>query len=181
MLMPFGSAFSVHNLGISRTQLPMLYLITGVFSMAAGPIVGRLSDKKGKYTVFTIGTLISIVMVLIYCNLGITPLWIVIILNVILFFGIMARIISSSALMTAIPDAKDRGAFMGINSSFQQISGGIASIIAGLIVTRKSDISPVEHYDIVGYVVTGTSIITLILLYYINQYIKRSLHITKAP
>lgn len=179
MLMPFGSAFSVHNLGISRDQLPMLYLVTGIFSMAAGPIIGKLSDKQGKYTIFTFGTLLSIVMVLIYCNLDITPLWVVIIINVILFFGIMARIISSSALMTAIPEPKDRGAFMGINSSFQQISGGIASIIAGLIVVRQSDVSPVENYDIVSYVVTGSMIVTLFFMYFINKYVKQSQHVAK--
>lgn len=173
MMMPFASAFSVHNLGISRDDLPMLYMITGMFSMAAGPIIGKLSDKFGKYTLFIIGTLVSIVTVLIYCNLGITPLWLVIMINTIMFFGIMGRIISSSALMTAVPDMKDRGAFMGINSSFQQISGGIASIIAGLIVVRQSDTSPVENYDVLSYVVVGTMILTMIFLYFINQYVLR--------
>lgn len=173
MMMPFASAFSVHNLGISRNDLPMLYMITGMFSMAAGPIIGKLSDKFGKYTLFIIGTVVSIVTVLIYCNLGITPLWLVIVINTIMFFGIMGRIISSSALMTAVPDMKDRGAFMGINSSFQQISGGIASIIAGLIIVRQSDTSPVENYDILSYVVVGTMILTMIFLYFINQYVLR--------
>jgi predicted MFS family arabinose efflux permease len=171
MLMPFASAFSVHNLGISRNDLPMLYMITGIFSMAAGPIIGKFSDKFGKYTLFLIGTVISIVMVLIYCNLGITPLWMVIAINTIMFFGIMGRIISSSALMTAVPDMKDRGAFMGINSSFQQISGGIAAIIAGLIVVRQSDTSPVENYNTLSYVVTATMIITAFFMYFINKHV----------
>ena len=73
--------------------------------------------------------------------------------------------------MTAVPDMKDRGAFMGINSSFQQISGGIAAIIAGLIVVRQSDKSPVENYDILSYVVTVTMIITAFFIYFINQYV----------
>jgi Na+/melibiose symporter-like transporter len=40
--------------------------------------MGKLSDKIGKYTVFCIGTAISIVMVAIYVHLGVTPLWLVI-------------------------------------------------------------------------------------------------------
>ena len=40
--------------------------------------------------------------------------------------------------MTAIPEPKDRGAFMSINSSVQQISGGVASAIAGLIVVQTN-------------------------------------------
>ena len=124
MMMPFGSAFGINNLGLTMAQLPLLYMITGIFTLGIGPLAGKLSDKIGKYRMFVIGSVISIVMVLIYCNLGITPLWVVICINVVMFAGIMARIIPSSALLTAIPDPQDRGAFMGINSSIQQISGG---------------------------------------------------------
>ncbi|HEY8933695.1 MAG TPA: MFS transporter [Cyclobacteriaceae bacterium] len=171
MLMPFGSAFSVHNLGIAQEKLPMIYMITGVFSMISGPLIGKFSDKLGKYTMFVIGTVLSIVMVIIYCNMGITPIWLVIVLNSIMFMGIMARMISSSALMTAVPEPKDRGAFMGINSSVQQISGGIASGIAGLIVVQQTKESPLEHYDTLGYVVTVSMIITMILMYFINEFV----------
>ena len=44
-------------------------------------------------------------MVLIYCNLGITPFWLVVTLNIILFIGIMSRIAPAQALMTSL-DAK---------------------------------------------------------------------------
>ncbi len=39
--------------------------------------------------------------------------------------GIMSRMVPSTILATAIPDMKDRGAFMSINSSLQQMAGGI--------------------------------------------------------
>src|SRR5512133_903884 len=60
MLMPFGSAFSVNNLGLAMGQLPLLYFITGIFSMAAGPLIGKLSDVIGKYRVFTMGSVIAL-------------------------------------------------------------------------------------------------------------------------
>ena len=168
MLMPFGSAFGINNLGISMEQLPLLYMITGIFSIGIGPLAGRFSDSIGKYRMFVIGSVISIVMVLIYCNLGVTPLWIVIVINVILFAGIMARIIPSSALLTAIPEPQDRGAFMGINSSIQQISGGVAASVAGLIVVQTSS-GKLENYDILGYVVVGAMLITMAMVYWLNQ------------
>src|SRR6185295_8137727 len=55
MMMPFGSAFGVHNLGISLDDLPLLYLITGLCSMITGPLVGKLSDTVGKYVIFFAG------------------------------------------------------------------------------------------------------------------------------
>jgi predicted MFS family arabinose efflux permease len=178
MLMPFGSDFSVHNLGIQRVQLPVLYMITGIFAMVAGPLAGKLSDTLGKFTMFLIGTCLSIAMVNIYCNLGITPLWLVIVLNVILFIGIFSRMIPSSALMTAIPEPKDRGAFMGINSSVQQISGGLAAYVAGLIVFRTKS-GQLENYDVLGYVVTGAMIVTVIMMYFINLHVKKKMAAAK--
>ena len=160
MLMPFASAFSVNNLGISVDKLPMLYMFTGIFSMASGPLIGKLSDSVGKYTVFVWGTLVSCVIVVIYSNLGVTPLWAVIIVSIIMFMAVSSRIISSSALMTAVPEPADRGAFMGINSSVQQISGGIATFVAGLIVVQTSS-GKLENYNILGYTVVGTSLITV--------------------
>lgn len=180
MLMPFGSTFGVHNLGISLDQLPMLYVITGACSMIAGPLVGKYSDVIGKYRVFVIGSLVAMVMVAIYCNLGITPLWMIIVLNVILFIGISSRMISASALMTAIPEAKDRGAFMSINSSVQQISGGIASVVAGLIVVQTPS-GYLERYDLLGYVVDGAMLITIFMMYIIHSQVKAKAKNQQTP
>ena len=74
---------------------------------------------------------LGMIMVLIYCNLGITPLWGVILVNVLLFVGISARMVSAGALISAVPDARDRGAYMSVNSSVQQFAGGMASGLAG--------------------------------------------------
>lgn len=168
MLMPFGSAFSIHNLGLTQEQLPTLYFITGIFSMIFGPLSGKLSDKIGKYNLFIVGSILTMLMVSIYTHLGITPLWQVISLNVVLFIGISSRMISASALMTAVPEPQDRGAFMGINSSIQQISGGVAAFAAGKIVVQVKD-APLQNYDILGYVVICSMIITLGMMYIINK------------
>ena len=168
MLMPFGSAFSIHNLGLTQDELPILYLITGIFTMLFGPLAGRLSDKIGKYKMFVAGSTLTIIMVSIYTHLSVTPLWEVIVLNVILFVGITSRMPAASALMTAVPDPKDRGAFMGINSSIQQISGGVAAFAAGKIVVQTEN-APLQNYDILGYVVVCSMLITIGMMYIINK------------
>jgi predicted MFS family arabinose efflux permease len=65
MLMPFSSAFTVNNLGITLAQLPMIYFVTGISSIIVGPLLGRLSDSVGKYPIFCFGTTLGIVMVTI--------------------------------------------------------------------------------------------------------------------
>jgi hypothetical protein len=82
--------------------------------------------------------------------------------------------ISSSALMTGVPELKDRGAFMSVNSSVQQISGGIAALVAGLIVFQRPD-GVFEHYDTLGYVVVGATVITILLMYPLNKYVMKKL------
>lgn len=168
MLMPFGSAFGTHNLGLTLEQLPMLYLITGLCSILLGPLAGKLSDKIGKYKTFIIGSVIAIIVVVIYTNLGTTPFWVASLVSVLLFAGVTARMVSASALMTAIPAPEDRGAFMSVNSAIMQLSGGAASVIAGLIVSQSAT-GMIEHYDTLGYVVVGTMLVMTGMLYFINK------------
>jgi predicted MFS family arabinose efflux permease len=180
MMMPFASAFSVNNLGISLDQLPLLYMITGVFSMFMGPLIGKFSDQVGKYNIFTVGSILTMIVVVIYCNLGISPFWIVLILNILMFAGVSSRIITSSALVSAVPVPQDRGSFMSINSSVQQISGGIAAFVAGKIVVEAAD-GKLEHYDTLGYVVVGAMVITIILMYSIHLYVDKKSSVEVKP
>jgi len=174
MLMPFNAAFSVHNLGISMEKLPLVYMVTGVSSIVSGPIMGRLSDAIGKYRMFCAGSAAAMVLVGVYCNLGITPLEWVIALNMVLFIAIMARMISATALTTAIPDLHDRGAFMAVSSSLQQLSGGVASAVAGTIVVQQAD-GRLANYDVLGYVVMGAMLLTVAMLYPIDREVRRKL------
>jgi predicted MFS family arabinose efflux permease len=171
MLMPFGSAFSVHNLGIPLEKLPMLYMVTGMATMAAGPLLGRLSDRVGKFPTFVGGSVCAMVLVVYYTHLGVTPLWFIITLSVLLFCAITARMVSSQALTSAIPEPQDRGAYMSISSSVQQVAGGVASSAAGLIVTQTGD-GPLEHYDRLGYVVSVAIVITLFFMSKINLLVR---------
>lgn len=121
--MPFGAAFAVNNLGVTMERLPIIYMITGIVSIIGGPIIGKYADRIGKMRLFVLGSVLSMVLVIYYTQLGVTPLWFLILINAILFLGITSRMISSQALTTAIPDPADRGAFMGVNTSVAQISG----------------------------------------------------------
>lgn len=179
MLMPFGSAFSIHNIGLSMEQLPVLYSVTGIFTIIMGPLIGKISDKAGRFYTFAIGSAITICMVYIYTNLGQTPLFWVIFINVILFMGILSRGISANALNSSVPELHDRGAFMSINAAVQQISGGIAAAIAGLIVVQRDD-GYIQHFNTLGYVVIGSVILSTILTGRINKYVQHKQHLASG-
>jgi len=171
MLMPFSSAYLVANLGIDLQHLPTVYLITGLATIFVGPLVGKAADKFGKFRVFMFGTALSIIMVLIYTHLGRIPLLMVVVVNVVLFIGIFSRMIPFQALVSAVPDANQRGSFNAISASLQQLSGGLASVIAGHIVSIGVD-GQLQNFDVVGYVLVGTSLVSLLLVWHLDRGIR---------
>lgn len=169
MLMPFGSAYSVNNLGISLDDLPVVYIATGLVSMAAGPLLGRLGDKIGKFKVFLGASIFCMGMVIWFTNLSTTPLWEVVAINILLFICINGRGVSASALSSGVPDPRDRGAYMSVSASLQQISGGVASWVAGLIVVQSSPTAPLENYPMLGVVVATAMLITIPLMWNVDR------------
>ncbi|MEO6149876.1 MAG: MFS transporter, partial [Mucilaginibacter sp.] len=79
MLMPFGSAYLINNIQITQHQLPTIFLFSGLASIVIMPLIGKLSDKYDKFYLFSAGSAVAIIMILIYCNLPPVPLWLVIV------------------------------------------------------------------------------------------------------
>ncbi len=163
MLMPFGSAFAVHSIGIDLKDLPLVYFVAGACSMVTGPWVGRIADRVGQFPVFVVGVVAAIAFVLLYSQLGMTALPLFILVNSLMFVALGATMIPSQALITAVPSADSRGAFMSVSASIQQMSGGIASVVAGLVVSEATD-GHIVHFERLGYVVACTSLVTLVLM-----------------
>ncbi len=180
MIMPFSTAFLVNNILIPEAHLSEIFFITGLASIVTGPYLGKQADKYGKYRLFIFGSIISMIMVMIFTHLGPNPVWVVILTNIILYTGISSRMISSSALISGVPEMQDRGAYMGINSSIQQVSGGVAAFVSGLIVYQPAKNAPLQHFDTVGYVTAGTMLVTLGMMYFIDRQVSKKLHVVHA-
>ncbi|HKG08601.1 MAG TPA: MFS transporter [Pedobacter sp.] len=180
MLMPFSSSYLINNINISADQLPLVFMFTGISSIIIMPLIGKLSDKVDKFLIFTGGCILAIIMILIYTNLVPVPLWQVVVINMIMFMGIMSRIIPATTLTMSIPEMTDRGAFMSVNSSLQQMAGGLAALFAGIIVTQKTKTAPLEHYGVLGIVVSVVIVISIFLIYRVNIMVKKKQAILAA-
>jgi len=185
MMMPWGSAFAVNNLLVPQERLPILFMVAGVASLVIMPVIGRLSDKIDKFRIFVMASVWMMVMVVIYTNLGPIPFWLVLVLNVLFMIGILSRMVPSMALVSALPEMQDRGAFMSINSSLGQIAGGVSAMVGGMIVVQKDNFSPLEHYDTLGYIIVVLSIIGIFLVYRVSREIAgskdRPIAVSEAP
>jgi predicted MFS family arabinose efflux permease len=179
MMMPWGSAFAVNNLRVSYEQLPLLFMASGIAALIIMPLIGKLSDKIDKVKIFTVAALSMMVIIVIYTNLTPVPFLLIITLNILMMIAIMSRIVPAMALVSALPKMQDRGAFMSINSSLQQIAGGIAAAVGGMIVIQKTKTSPLQHYDTLGYVIVVIIILNIIQLYRVSNRIKAQKHTDK--
>jgi predicted MFS family arabinose efflux permease len=100
-------------------------------------------------------------------------MWEIIAINMVLFMGIMSRMVPATTLNTAIPEMRDRGAYMSITSSMQQIAGGIGAVVTGWVVHQQTKTSPLENYDIVGYIYTVITIYSIVLVYRVHRMVKK--------
>jgi predicted MFS family arabinose efflux permease len=174
MMMPWGSAFAINNLNVTSQQLPILYMISGITALLIMPVIGKLSDRFDKFTIFTVASVLLSIVIIIYTNLGPVAFWVVLLMNLGFMVGIMSRMVPAMALSSALPEKQDRGAFMGINSSLQQIAGGIAAAFGGMVVVQKDKFSPLEHYDTLGYIIVFISIVSIFLILRVSKLIKSS-------
>jgi predicted MFS family arabinose efflux permease len=168
MLMPFGTAYIVNNVGLAFTVLPVIYLVTGVSSILVGPLVGKLSDSFGKFPMFCLGSLVTLIMVPLWTNIGHVPLATVIVINVILFAGIFSRMIPAQALISAIPEPTKRGAFNAVSASLQQFAGGASAAVAGWLIVQRPNGS-LAHFDWLGYLVMVIALVTVALMYSVHK------------
>lgn len=172
MMMPWGSTFAINNLHLTNEQLPSLFMVAGLSSLIIMPLIGKLADKMDKFTLFTIASVWMMAVVIIYTTLTPVPIWIVMMVNVLMMIGIMSRMVPSMALTTSLPEMRDRGAFMSINSSLQQMAGGLAAGVSGLIVYQKNSHSPLQHFDTLGWVMVGITLVCILMVYRVSKIVK---------
>jgi predicted MFS family arabinose efflux permease len=177
LMMPWGSAFAVNNVGIAQDELPLMFMIVGLITFAVMPLIGFISDRMNKFTIFAGASILMAFSILIYSHLQQTSFFILVVVNGLMMMGIMARMIPSQALTASLPEMQDRGAFMSINSSLQQMAGGIAAMVGGTIVLQKSETSPLERFDLLGYLVIVIILINIFLTYRVYKFIKTREHL----
>lgn len=173
MMMPWSSAFTINNLKITQQQLPIVFMVSGVSSLIIMPVMGKLSDTVDKFKIFFFASLMMITMVLIYTNLTPIPFGFILLFNILFMISMMSRMVPAMALTSGLPKMQDRGAFMSINSSLQQIAGGVAAIVGGLIVVQKNKYSPLEHYNILGILISLLSTLSILLVYRVSKMVKQ--------
>ena len=136
LIIPFINPYMEFNMGFSRTSTPMIYMVGGVCALISSSIIGRLADKYGKFKVFSICLVLSVIPIFFITNMPLIPFYAVLCIFGFWFTFSTGRNIPAQAMISTVVNPAQRGQFMSFNSSFQQLFTGFASVIAGFIVTQ---------------------------------------------
>jgi predicted MFS family arabinose efflux permease len=164
-IIPFIAPYMVGNVGFTEGQLALIYLVGGACTMFFSPWVGKMADKHGRLKIFTIFGTLVIIPILLITNLTPVPVWIVLIISGVFFIFSNGMMVPSTTMETAIIRPENRGSYMSIRSSVQQLTSGLASFVAGLIITERApvfgQVKALVNFNYVGVIAVFFTLISL--------------------
>ena len=171
-IIPFVATYMVGNVGFTEDELTYIYLVGGICTLIFSPWVGRMADKHGRLKIFTIFGSLVIIPILIITNLTPVPLVVALAISAVFFIFSNGRMVPSTTMETAIIKPEVRGSYMSIRSAVQSLTSGLASFLAGVIVTEQPSIFDAKAKALVNYNYVG---IIAVFFSLVSLYIARKL------
>ena len=150
MIIPFINPYMEFNVGFSKSQTPMIYMVGGFCALISSSLIGRLADRYGKFRTFSICLVLSLLPVFVITDMPAMPYYLTLAVFGFWFTFSTGRNIPAQAMISTVVEPAQRGQFMSFNSSFQQLFTGLASLISGMIVSQDAQ-GRILHYNWVGY------------------------------
>jgi MFS transporter, DHA1 family, inner membrane transport protein len=161
-VIPYISTALVANVGVTAAQLPIVYVVGGLLTLASTPAVGRLVDLYGAFPVFARVVPLSAVMMLVMTHLPAVGLAVAAPVVAVLMASNAGRMVSAMSLIMASIEPRRRGGFMSVNSSVQHIASGLGTMCAGLIVEGDAG-EPLQHLGTVGILAATITLASLVI------------------
>ncbi|MBU3638967.1 MFS transporter [Polynucleobacter sp. AP-RePozz3-80-G7] len=172
-VIPYIALYLTANVGIENSYISLIYLCGGLATLMSSRFIGHMADKYGKVKVFRMLAIISLIPILVTTNLMPVPLWVVLVNQTAFFVLISGRMIPAMAIVSQMVEPKIRGTFMSLIGSVQMLASGIASVVAGLVVTITTN-GRMEHYNLVGYGAAICGLLTFWVVGYIHSDTKKA-------
>jgi predicted MFS family arabinose efflux permease len=161
IMIPFIAPYMIRNVGLSQSQIPLIYLLGGLATIASAQIVGRFTDKLGVKKVFVVAMLLSYLPIIAITNLPVVPVYVALTATTFFFIFLNSRIIPANTMVSGVVGKEGRGSFMSINSSVMQIASALGAFFAGLLV-HEGATTRLEGFYLAG--ITSVLISTVCLL-----------------
>ncbi len=159
-VIPYITLYAVANIGIPQSQIPWIYLAGGMATLVSARWIGLRADLIGKIKVYRQVAFFALLPLFALTHITHAPLWLWLICTTTFFVLVSGRMIPAMAIITSAAQPKLRGTFMSLNAATQQLASGLASTLAGFIITPTLT-GQIVGYDQVGYVAMGANLLAI--------------------
>jgi predicted MFS family arabinose efflux permease len=145
---------------MTEEELPLVYIAGGGLTLFAAPVIGRLADRYGKFTIYSMIAPGSALLLLVITHLPPVPTAIAVSVFGALMVCNVGRMIAAMAMITSSVEPHQRGAFLSANSSVQHVSAGLGSYLGGVIVAQSAS-GKIVHFGTVGWIAAVATLFSL--------------------
>ena len=162
-VIPYITIFAVGNVGITQQEILWIYLVGGAATLFSARLIGYWADLRGKIKIYRLVAVAATLPLLVVTHSGAVPLWMWLIFTTAFFVLVSGRMIPAMAIITSAAQPKLRGTFLALNSSMMQFASGLASVLAGFIITQNSA-GQIVGYAVVGYIAIAANVLAIMFV-----------------
>lgn len=163
-IVPFIAPYMQFNVGFSDYQITYVYAVGGILTSFLLPAFGWLSDRFGHAQVFVVASFFALFSIYAVTNLPAVSIPLALVATSSFFVVATGRNVPATTLITSVVTPEQRGSFMSVRASINELSLFLASIISGFIVVKNQDNS-LGHYHLLGYFAIGMSVIAAVFVF----------------
>ncbi len=150
MVIPYITIYAVGNVGIMQYDIPFIYLAGGTATLVTARLIGHWADLRGKIKVYRFVAVAALLPLFVVTHIGAAPLWLWLICTTVFFVLVSGRMIPAMAIITSAAQPRLRGTFMSLHTTVQSFAMGLATTLAGYLITQNST-GQIVGYGLVGY------------------------------
>ena len=159
-VIPYITVYAVNNVAIPLSDIPVVYLVGGFATFISARLIGHWADKHGKVEAYRWVALLAMLPLLALTHVGVLPLWIWLICSTSFFVLVSGRMIPAMAIIASAAQPKLRGTFMSLNGTVQSLAMGLATTLAGFLITLDES-GRIVGYQLVGYVAVAANLVAI--------------------
>lgn len=171
-VIPYISPYAVFNVGILESDLAWIYFCGGLFTFFSTNLIGRMTDRYGAFHMLTVAIFLSIIPILLLTHVPKVHLGVFLVITTFFMMCTSGRFTPAMHLINSLVNPSQRGAFMSMSFSIQQLSLALAAYLSGVII-QKTEMQALLHYNWVGLLSVSLTCIAFVLAYSLRPHIQQ--------
>ncbi|MCH2193280.1 MAG: MFS transporter [Kordia sp.] len=160
MIIPFIAPYMQLNVGFTDFEVTYVYAVGGTLTVFLLPLAGKLADRFGHLKIFTWSSILALGSIYAITTLPVVAVWVGICVTSTYFVVSSGRNVPATTLITSVVKTENRGSFMSVRSSINELALALSSFIAGSIITENTDGS-LNNFLYVGLLAMLMSVVAI--------------------